>query len=88
VTKFLGMVPEEVKQLSSQLGQRAGEIRQLASTLTSAIQSAHWVGPDRERFVSEWTSQHVPQLNTISEALENASQVAMQNAVQEEVSAR
>jgi hypothetical protein len=83
------MVPEEVKQLSTQLNNTASEIRQLSSTLTTAVQNASWMGPDRERFVSEWTSQHVPQLNTVVEALDAASQIAMQNAVaQEDASSR
>jgi WXG100 family type VII secretion target len=89
VTAFLGMVPEEVKQLATQMSNHASEIRQLVNTLTSQIQNAQWTGPDRERFVSDWTSQHVPQLHTVVEALENASQIALQNAVQqEEVSSR
>ena len=83
MSQFYGMVVEEVQQLSAQFNRSADEIQQLVNTLTSKINSASWVGPDRDRFVNDWTSQHVPQLNAVMHALQNAGNLAQQNAQQQ-----
>ncbi|HZN17166.1 MAG TPA: WXG100 family type VII secretion target [Micromonosporaceae bacterium] len=84
MTQFLGMNPQEVKTLSTQFSSSADQIRQLVSSLTSQLQCVSWIGADRERFLNDWTSQHVPQLNTVAMALDTASQRAMQNAIDQE----
>ena len=67
---FTGMDIEAVKGLSNQMKQKADEIRQIQGQLTSALNGAQWVGPDRERFKSE--------------TLEQAGEAANQNAQQQE----
>jgi len=81
---FTGMDIAQVRQLSQQLNTKAEEIRNIMNTLTNALQGAQWVGPDRERFVGEWQSQHCSALNTVIQGLEAASQTANKNAQEQE----
>lgn len=79
-----GMDIAGVRQLAQQLTQKADEISQIASQLTNALNGADWRGPDREKFVSDWQSQHVAALSRVSEGLKQAAQLATQNAQQQE----
>jgi uncharacterized protein YukE len=81
---FTGMDIEAVKGLSNQMKQKADEIRQIQGQLTSALNGAQWVGPDRERFKSEWDGQCVQALRKVSETLEQAGEAANQNAQQQQ----
>jgi len=81
---FTGMDVAAVRALASQMTNSASEIQQLANQLTSQLQMASWVGPDRERFVSDWQSTHVVQLNQVVNALHEAAQRANQNAQEQE----
>lgn len=84
MAQFTGMDIAEVRALAAQLTHASGEINQLATTLTSKLEGTPWVGPDRERFVSEWHGQYKTNLLQIARALETASQAATSNAVAQE----
>lgn len=84
MAQFTGMDIGEVRALAAQLTRASDEINQLATTLTSRLEGTPWVGPDRERFVSEWHGQYKSSLLQISQALQGASQAATQNAQQQE----
>ena len=84
MASFTGMDIGAVRQLSTQMNAKAGEIRTITQQLTSALESAPWVGPDRERFVGEWQSQHVAALNNVIQGLEAAAQTAQRNAQEQE----
>lgn len=75
---------EQVKQLAAQLNSKAGDIQNVISQLTSAVNSVEWRGPDAERFKSDWQGQHVPQLKQIVTALQTASQKASKNASEQQ----
>ncbi|NNN22403.1 MAG: hypothetical protein HKL80_10440 [Acidimicrobiales bacterium] len=81
---FYGMDVDQVRQLANQMSQAAGEIESLSAQLTSALNSTQWVGPDQQRFMSEWTSQHSPNLRNVCQGLHQAAQLAIQNANQQE----
>jgi len=81
---FTGMDIAQVRQLSQQMNTKADEIRNIMQQLTSALNSAQWVGPDRERFVGEWQSQHCAALNNVIQGLQAASQTANKNAQEQE----
>lgn len=81
---FLGMNPEEVRQLASSLSQKAGEIEAIKSQLTASLQSTSWVGNDAQQFRSQWDSNHVPNINRVVEALREASQTSNRNAQAQE----
>ncbi len=79
-----GMDPQQVRNLAQQMSNRASEIRTMMSQLTSALQGAGWVGPDREKFVGDWESQHCTALNRVADGLDDAAQRATMNAQQQE----
>jgi uncharacterized protein YukE len=81
---FTGMDIEAVKGLSNQMKQKADEIMQIKNQLTSALNSAQWVGPDQARFKSDWDGQCVQALTQVSQTLQDAAQAAQQNAQQQE----
>jgi uncharacterized protein YukE len=84
MSNFTGMDIPGVRQLATQMDQRAEEIRTLMGQLTSALQSTQWVGPDREQFVGDWQSTHCQQLNHVIQGLSDAANRARQNAQQQE----
>lgn len=84
MTSFTGMDVSGVRQLSQQMTQSASQIRQLMGTLTSQLGGTQWVGPDRTRFESDWTSTYVQQLTQVANALDDAAQRATQNANEQE----
>lgn len=79
-----GMDSGEVRVLAQQLQQAASDIQTMVNTLTPKVQNAPWMGPDRDRFVSDWEGQHVSALNTVATALNTASQLATTNAQQQD----
>jgi uncharacterized protein YukE len=84
MSQMTGMIIEDVRQLSSQLSSAADEIQTLIGSLTAKIDSTTWVGPDRERFHSDWTGTYVQQLTTVMNGLREASTNAVTNANQQE----
>jgi uncharacterized protein YukE len=71
---------EQVQQLSTQLNAKASDIQNIISQLSSAISSVTWMGPDADRFRSDWQGTHVAQLKQVVSALQQASQDAARNA--------
>ncbi|MHB8246158.1 MAG: WXG100 family type VII secretion target [Acidimicrobiales bacterium] len=80
---FYGMDVSAVQQLAQQMNNAGSEIQQLMTQLTSALENTQWVGPDHDRFLSEWHSQYCAQLNNVVHGLEQASQLANSNAQQQ-----
>lgn len=81
---FTGMDISQVQSLAQQFQSKAEEIETIMSTLTSALGGAQWVGPDRQRFESEWNGQYCSALRNVAEGLRSAAQTATQNAQQQE----
>jgi uncharacterized protein YukE len=77
---FLGLDPEAVNTLAVNLHQSADTIQQIMTSLTQQLNGAQWTGPDRDRFVNEWQSQHVAQLHSVINGLQQASTAASRNA--------
>ena len=75
---------DAVRQLAGQMDANAGQIDQLMATLTSALESTEWIGPDRERFLADWQNTHVAQLTAVANSLRDAAKAAMQNADDQE----
>jgi uncharacterized protein YukE len=84
MANFTGMDIPAVRQLSAQMNQSAGQIRQLMSTLTNQLNGTQWVGPDRSRFEGDWSGTYVQQLTQVASALEDAANRANQNANEQE----
>jgi len=81
---YLGMDPEQVRAMAGQLAAGATQIRDLASSIGTQVESAPWTGADRDQFVQEWQSTHMQQLVAVADAIDVASQKALSNADQQE----
>jgi hypothetical protein len=81
---YTGMDINDVRQLATRMNSAADEILQTANTLTQALQGTTWVGPDRERFVGDWTSSHMAQINNVVTAIHDAATRANHNATEQE----
>ena len=79
-----GMDVGQVRQLAADMNRAADEIRRLGQQITSKLHGTPWAGSDRQRFESDWTGRHVQQLNTVVQALHDASRVATTNAQEQE----
>jgi len=79
-----GLDVEQVRSLSKQLNTQSQQVQQILTTLTTALQSVQWTGPDAENFRSEWSGQHTAALKAVIAALEDASQKASKNASDQE----
>jgi uncharacterized protein YukE len=79
-----GLDVEQVRQLSSQLNQKAADIESILSTLTSALNSTQWEGPDANQFRNDWSGQHTSSLRNVANALRDAGAKAQQNASAQE----
>lgn len=84
MSSMLGMDIGAVRNLAGQLMAKADEIDTIANTLTSQLDAAQWVGPDATAFRGDWVSVHRAQLNTVANALREASNRATSNANQQE----
>lgn len=74
----------EVNKLATQLNSKAEEIQQIVTQLSSAVNSVQWMGPDADRFRSDWSSQHTAKLKAVVSALQAASQSAKKNAQEQQ----
>ena len=79
-----GLDIQQVRQLSTQLNQKAGEIENALTTLTNALNGTQWEGPDATNFRNEWSGQHTAALRNVANALRDAGAKATQNASQQE----
>lgn len=81
---MVGADVEQLNQLSAQLNNKANDIQNVISQLTSAINSVEWKGNDANRFRSDWQGHHVGQLKQVVSALQTASQNAKRNAQEQQ----
>jgi uncharacterized protein YukE len=79
-----GLDVQQVRQLSAQLTQKAGDIESVLSTLTSSLQNTEWTGPDATGFRNDWTGQHTAALKQVINALRDAAQKTQANAQAQE----
>ena len=75
-----GLDVEQVRTLSKQLHNKSQQVQEILTTLTSALESVDWKGPDADKFRSDWKGTHTAALKNVIHALDDASQKATQNA--------
>ncbi len=81
---FLGMDPGEVTSLAHQFNSAASQINSIIQTITSALSTTQWVGPDQQQFSGEWNGTHVASLRGVAQVLEQEQQYLMQKVQQQE----
>ncbi|MFT3852173.1 MAG: hypothetical protein QM733_05470 [Ilumatobacteraceae bacterium] len=73
---------------ANQLRARRQRIAAAAARLGAVLEQAHWVGPDRDRFVSSWQSQHAPALRAVCDDLDSAAGKVTRHAQAQENASR
>lgn len=84
MAQFTGMDIVEVRTLVTMMNTKADEIGQIAQQLTQKLNGTPWVGQDRERFVSDWQSNHQAALQRVVDSLHEAAKRAEANASEQE----
>jgi len=79
-----GLDIQQVRQLSTQLNQKATDIDSILTTLTNALNGTQWEGPDANQFRNDWSGQHTAALRNVASALRDAAAKASQNASAQE----
>lgn len=83
----LGMDIEAGRQSATTINQGAEQLDQLTQQLSGSIKGFDWQGPDSVRTRSTWDSEHVRNLQTVSQSLrEFATLINNQAQEQEQVS--
>ncbi|MDI9628465.1 MAG: hypothetical protein QM286_07960 [Acidobacteriota bacterium] len=81
---FIGMDIEAVRQLATQMDNKASDIDNIMSTLNNLLNNTEWVGTDATNFRNDWSSTHMTNLRNVSNALKNAATAARTNASEQE----
>lgn len=81
---FVGMDIEAVRQLATQMNNKATVIDNLASTLNNMLNNTEWTGSDATNFRSNWSSTHMTSLRNVSQALKDAAAAARTNATEQD----
>lgn len=81
---LIGADVQQLRSLSAQLNNKAGEIESILSTLTGALNGTQWVGNDATAFRNDWSGHHTAALKQVANALRDAATKAQQNASQQE----
>jgi len=76
----LGMIPEEVDELATQLDAKAGDLDGVLTTLTTKLQGTTWVGTDYNRFEEQWTGTIAQNLRNAAEQMRTAATAAREDA--------
>ena len=84
MSQFTGMDVQQVRDLAAALHGASVKIDEIINTLNPKIHNTHWVGADQKRFVDDWQSHHVKNLNIVKQALADASNLANREAKQQE----
>lgn len=79
-----GMDIEQVRQLASQLGQKAEQIDQIIQEVSNRLGGTDWKGPDADKFRNDWQGTLTSQLRNVAQALRDTQNRATQNASQQE----
>lgn len=81
---FIGLDPEAVRAMASQLTARAQEIRDIGSRVNVTLENTLWTGPDREKVIAQWRETWLVQLLNIADGLTDAARRATHDAEQQE----
>jgi len=79
-----GLDVEQVRQLGTQLQNKAGELEGTLSQLTTLLNNTQWEGPDAQAFRADWQGQHTAALKNVINALNDAGRKAQSNAAAQE----
>lgn len=85
-TTMYGMDLENVKNLIAKMLENANKIKDVSSSVHSALNNLNWAGPDIQEFSDKWQGMHAKQLQQAANALVESSEIVEKNR-KEQVSA-
>lgn len=78
---FYGADLEQLRQTATQFASGANSLESAVKTLSNVVNNgAAWVGPDANRFRSQWSGQSLPDVNRAVAALRRAAEELRRNA--------
>ena len=78
-----GVDVEALRRLVNDMLGCRGDLEVVLRRLTQELESLPWIGPDRERFVSDW-STHSGHLQMVIHALREGAEIALRHVQQQE----
>ena len=88
MARIVGMDIAQVLRTAEQFMRGAADLKRLVNDLTKEVETAHWKGPDRERFIQEWRGGYLVQLLIIAEDMHDAGVSAKTHANRQESASR
>jgi uncharacterized protein YukE len=85
---LLGADVEALRNLGTRLNSGSNEIQNQKNQLNNTLHGVDWRGPDADQFRNQWESEHLPALDRVARALEEAGRQASRNAQQQEDASR
>ncbi|MDR1441797.1 MAG: WXG100 family type VII secretion target [Bifidobacteriaceae bacterium] len=76
---LFGLDVRQIQDMSGSMDREAEAIRAVLADLRGKMSQIQWLGPDADRFRSEWSSQQ-PRLNEIVNSLHTTARQARENA--------
>ncbi|WP_437177198.1 WXG100 family type VII secretion target, partial [Arthrobacter globiformis] len=84
----LGADVEALRNLGTRLNNGSTEIQNQKNQLNNALRGVEWNGQDANQFRNQWETEHLPALDRVARALEEAGKQASRNAQQQEEASR
>nr|WP_087872316.1 WXG100 family type VII secretion target [Arthrobacter globiformis] len=84
----MGADVEALRNLGTRLNNGSTEIQNQKNQLNNALRGVEWNGQDANQFRNQWETEHLPALDRVARALEEAGKQASRNAQQQEEASR
>lgn len=78
--RMQGMDTDYARQVSGNMGEQAGQVAGVVSSISAVIAGLNWQGADRKAFESDWTGSFAPSANNAAESLNEQSRILNQHA--------
>ncbi len=82
--RYSGMDISAIRRLAASMDERALFVERRVESVNSKVLSLNWRGEDREAFVAEWESNHVPRLRSTISGLRHGADLARKYAADQE----
>ena len=85
---MLGADVEALRNLGTRLTNGSNDMQNQKNQLNNALRGVEWNGQDANQFRNQWETEHLPALDRVARALEEAGKQASRNAQQQEEASR
>ncbi len=81
---FVGADVDQLRELSRRFATAADRLRGVVTETSRRLDSVRWVGPDSERFRTQWQGESAGRLRSAADALQAAAAALQRNADEQE----